>query len=41
MRILINNAQFRLLWLGNAFNDGGIVTYWMAQRWLALSVRWG
>lgn len=38
MRILFDNAQFRLLWLGNAFNDGGIVTYWMAQRWLALSM---
>ena len=38
MLSLFRNARFRLLWISGAFNDLGIVMYFMVHGWLALAV---
>ncbi len=38
MWLIFRNPQFRLLWIGGAFNDMGLTMYMMAHGWLALSI---
>ncbi len=38
MQLLLENSRFRWLWLGGAFNELGIIMYFMAQGWLTLTV---
>ena len=38
MQLLLENSRFRWLWLGGAFNELGIIMYFMAQGWLTLIV---
>ena len=38
MQLLLENSRFRWLWLGGAFNELGIIMYFMAQGWLVLTI---
>ena len=38
MQLLLENSRFRWLWLGGAFNELGIIMFFMAQGWLTLIV---
>ena len=38
MQLLLENSRFRRLWLGGAFNELGIIMFFMAQGWLTLTV---
>ena len=38
MQLLAENSRFRWLWLGGAFNELGIIMFFMAQGWLTLTV---
>ena len=38
MQLVFQNPKFRLFWIGNVFNDAGLIMYFTVHGFLALTV---